>query len=150
MAAPAGRRNVRVIHGRFRIAAALDLVRVAMAIHTRRGGILARLARFGVHRMRVGRRGIGVALGTAHFTGWILVRQAFHIQMAVNARKKPPVNRVLELTSINSQTHCRAIDVGRCQNRICVTREAVSVFELLRRDRVRGPGEKNQHKQTSR
>lgn len=59
------------------------------------------------------------------------------------------MHRMFEFASVDSKTRCRAIRIRR-QSWICVARETVSIFELLRRDCDRGPGQKRQNEQTSR
>lgn len=85
--APAARGwNVCVIHGRLGIAAAFNLVRIAVAILAT-GRNLSALVHLGVRRVRVSSCGIGVALRAAHLFRRLLVRQAFHVAVAVYACK---------------------------------------------------------------
>ena len=149
VAAATGGWNVGVIHRRLGIAAAFDLVRVAVAILARGRRILSRLARLGVGRVRVGGCGIGVTLRAAHLFRRILVRQALYVLVAVHACEHAPVHRVLELVFIDGEAHRRAVRVRRGQCRVGVTSEAVRVLELLRQERARGRDEKGQNEDTS-
>src|SRR5579863_7927491 len=55
---------------------------------------------------------------------------------------------MLELISVDGETYRRATGVRR-QCWVCMAREAVRIFELLRRDCVRGPDKKTKNENTS-
>ena len=131
-----------MIHGRFGIATAFDLMRVAVAIFARSSGAFSTLAGPGMRRMRVSRLGIGVTPGAAHLLRRLLMHQALHVVVAVHARKHASVHRALELVLIDKEAHRRAIRVRRGQRGVGVTGEAVCVLELLRGKCVGGPGKK--------
>ena len=94
MATSACGRNVDVVDWRIGVAGSENVVRGAVAVNTNSGGGRS-AGGLGMDAVRIRILRGGVAIGTGDFCGRILVRQAGHVFVTVDAAKHLAVDGVL-------------------------------------------------------
>jgi hypothetical protein len=123
VARTASRRNVRVVHARFRIARRQQFVRAAVAIDAG-GCVHASMRRFRVEAAIIPGLLIGVALRAGDFLRCGFVGRAFNIGVAIHASEHAAVNRIFERLRIHGQADRLAVHIVS-QARIAMAGEAI-------------------------
>ena len=93
-------------------------------------GRFASLACVRVHAVRVGLLCVGMAIGARDPLGRRLVYQALHVFVAIDTRKHPAVDRLLQLFCIDKETDLVSVFIGG-QRGIGVAGETIFVFRFL-------------------
>lgn len=69
--------------------------------------------------------------GAADLLRRLLVREAFHVLVAIHAAHRQPVDRLLHLLRIDGKTDRLAVDLRR-QRLVAMAGQAILVLQLLR------------------
>ncbi|MBS1803182.1 MAG: hypothetical protein JST28_07420 [Acidobacteria bacterium] len=110
MATSAGSRNVRMVDGRIGVASSQYLMGISMAVQAI-GTDEPSASDFGVHAVRVGSASRGVAGDAKDLLRRRLVRETFHIFVAVDAGQlHRAVDGMLKLLAVYEERHLLAVD----------------------------------------
>ena len=146
MTLAAGSGNVGVIDGRVCIVGGDDFVNRAVTVRTIGCGRTC-CCGFCMGAVRISGLCVGMASVAGEFLRRSLMRERFHVGVAIDAAEHGAMNGVLEFSAVDEKAVWLAVHCLR-QRGIAVTGEAVFVFELVFRQEGGGPERQEQNNTT--